>query len=307
MTKQPVLSYAQYLTAKKTVDDRALNMHVVDCLRDELAQSPSVRVLDIGAGVGTMASRLVDWGVLKHAQYTLLDVDADCLATAPAWLSDWAASTARAAQPVGDALRVVGGAPAIDLTVRSVYAELGDFLDSTKHRHAEPFDLLIANAFLDLVDVPTLLPSLFGLLKSQALFWFSINFDGETIFMPEHPGDQPLLNVYHRSMDERIRLGRPAGDSRSGRHLFAHLPAAGASILAAGSSDWVVHARDGNYPAKERDFVEHILHTIDAELNWRTDVDQELLTTWLAERREQLRQGDLVYIAHQLDFVGRRP
>jgi hypothetical protein len=31
------------------------------------------------------------------------------------------------------------------------------------------------------------------------------------------------------------------------------------------------------------------------------------LADWLAERRRQLAAGELVYIAHQLDFVGRSP
>ena len=59
-------------------------------------------------------------------------------------------------------------------------------------------------------------------------------------------------------------------------------------------------------PARESDFIENILHTIDAELNCRAEVDQVSLRQWLATRREQLARGELVYIAHQLDFVGRR-
>jgi hypothetical protein len=31
------------------------------------------------------------------------------------------------------------------------------------------------------------------------------------------------------------------------------------------------------------------------------------LADWLAERGRQLAAGELVYIAHQLDFVGRSP
>jgi hypothetical protein len=31
------------------------------------------------------------------------------------------------------------------------------------------------------------------------------------------------------------------------------------------------------------------------------------LDDWLAERHRQLGAGELVYIAHQLDFVGRSP
>ncbi|HKP61769.1 MAG TPA: class I SAM-dependent methyltransferase [Polyangiales bacterium] len=297
-------SYASYLIAKKSVDDRALNRHVLDVLQRELTQTPRVRVLELGAGVGTMLARLADWNVLRGADYTLLDVDRESLDEAPRWLARWAGETGRSAMQSQGVLRISGGTPAVDITVRSVCEDIADFL--ARDPAGAPVDLLIANAFLDLVDVPATLPALLKLLVPNGLYWFSINFDGETLFQPEHAADEALIGVYHHSMDERVRKGRRAGESRTGRHLFQHLAAAGASILGAGSSDWVVHAIGGAYPAHERAFIESILHTIDAELNWRTEVDQESLRQWLATRRSQLSRGELVYIAHQLDFAGRR-
>jgi hypothetical protein len=110
-------------------------------------------------------------------------------------------------------------------------------------------------------------------------------------------------------MDERVRYGRPAGDSRTGRRLFHHLRDAGAPVLAAGSSDWVVSADpDGNYPGDEAYFLHSILSTIQNALRSRPDwVEPADLADWLAMRRRQLAAGELVYIAHQLDFVGRGP
>jgi hypothetical protein len=110
-------------------------------------------------------------------------------------------------------------------------------------------------------------------------------------------------------MDERIRYGRPAGESRTGRHLFHHLRDAGAPALAAGSSDWVVHpAPDGSYPADEAHFVGCILATIRDALRNRPDrVEAADLADWLAVRGRQLAAGELAYIAHQLDFAGRAP
>jgi hypothetical protein len=108
-------------------------------------------------------------------------------------------------------------------------------------------------------------------------------------------------------MDERIRYGRPAGDSRTGRRLFHHLRDAGAPALAAGSSDWVVNAGpDGSYPADEAYFLRSILNTIQNALRNRRDrVAPADLADWLDVRGRQLDAGELVYIAHQLDFVGR--
>jgi hypothetical protein len=147
------------------------------------------------------------------------------------------------------------------------------------------------------------------LLVPAGVYWFTINYDGESIFAPGHSRDDQVMQAYHRDMDERVRYGRPAGESRTGRHLFHHLRAAGAPALAAGSSDWVVSAGpDGNYPADEVYFMRRILDTIRDALRNRPDrVDPADLADWLAVRCRQLAAGDLVYIAHQLDFAGRSP
>ena len=112
---------------------------------------------------------------------------------------------------------------------------------------------------------------------------------------------------YETDMDERVRYGRPAGQSRTGRLLFHCLRAAGAPALVAGSSDWVVSAGpDGNYPGDEAYFLRSILNTIQNALQSRQDrVAPADLADWLAVRGRQLAAGELVYIAHQLDFTGR--
>jgi hypothetical protein len=193
-----------------------------------------------------------------------------------------------------------------DLRVRLLHAELGSYLEAA---HEGPADALIANAVLDLVDVPAVLPGLLRLLVPGGTYWFTVNYDGESIFAPGHPHDDQIMRAYHRDMDERIRYGRPAGESRTGRHLFHHLRAAGAPALAAGPSDWVVHAGpDGTYPGDEAYFLRSILNTIQDALRDRPDrVEPADLAGWLAERSGQLAAGELVYIAHQLDFVGRSP
>ncbi|MCW2908490.1 MAG: hypothetical protein JWL68_3279, partial [Actinomycetia bacterium] len=55
-------------------------------------------------------------------------------------------------------------------------------------------------------------------------------------------------------------------------------------------------------------FLRSILNTIQGALRNRQDrVEPADLADWLAERRRQLAAGELVYIAHQLDFAGRSP
>jgi hypothetical protein len=193
-----------------------------------------------------------------------------------------------------------------DLRVRLEHAELGGYLQSAQAARA---DVLIANAVLDLVDVPALLPGLLRLLVPGGVYWFTINYDGDSVFVPDHPHDEQVMHAYHRDMDERVRYGRPAGEARTGRHLFHHLRAARAPALAAGSSDWVVSADpDGTYPGDEAYFVRSILNTIRDALRERRDwLEPAELDDWLAQRGRQVASGELVYIAHQLDFVGRSP
>jgi hypothetical protein len=289
-------AYTRYLAAKKSVDDRALNRHVLGELC-RLMPPGRPRVLEIGAGMGTMVARLLEWQVITAGEYTLLDVDRQLLRDSRAWLTEWAVARGVHTEPLPDGLRVG------DLRVRLVEAELGDHLELGYGQRAE---VVIANAFLDLVDVPAVLPGLLRLLVPGGVYWFTINFDGESIFQPDHPRDDDIVGAYHRSMERRVRYGRPAGESRTGRHLFHHLCAAGAPPSASGSSDWVVHARpDGTYPEGEASFLAGILQTIQDELDHRVEPDG--LADWMAVRRRQLAAGELMYVAHQLDFAGRSP
>jgi hypothetical protein len=291
--------YARYLAAKTTVDDRALNRHVLAELR-RLMPAGGPRVLEIGAGLGTMVARLMDWGVVGAGEYILLDADRQLLDCSRRWLCDWAGARGLRSSMLPDGLRVG------DLRVRLVHAELGSYLAAAR---GAPADVLIANAVLDLVDVPAVLPGLLRLLVPGGVYWFTINYDGESIFAPGHPHDDQIMQAYHRDMDERFRYGRRAGESRTGRRLFHYLRAAGAPALAAGPSDWVVGARpDGNYPADEAYFLRSILSTIHNALrNRQGRAEPADLADWLAVRGRQLAAGELVYIAHQLDFVGRSP
>jgi SAM-dependent methyltransferase len=291
--------YARYLAAKTTVDDRALNQQVLSELR-RLLPAGSPRVLEVGAGLGTMVARLLDWGVIEAGEYVLLDADRQLLEGARQWLHDWAAARGVRIDLMPDGLQLG------DLRVRLVHAELGSYLAAA---HGDLADVLIANAVLDLVDVPAVLPGLLQLLVPGGVYWFTINYDGESIFAPGSPFDDQVMRAYHRDMDERIRYGRPAGESRTGRHLFHHLRDAAAPPLAAGSSDWVVYpAPGGSYPADEAYFLRSILDTIRDALRNRQDwVEPAHLAGWLAARDRQLAAGELVYIAHQLDFAGRAP
>ena len=202
MTDAPMtFDYTRYLAAKTTVDDRALNRRVLAELR-RLMPGDAPRILEVGAGLGTMVARLMDWGALGAGEYILLDADRQLLDSSRRWLRDWAAARGLRCDPLPDGLQVG------DLRVRLVHAELGSYLEAGQ---GAPADVLIASAVLDLVDVPAVLPGLLRLLVPGGVYWFTINYDGESIFAPGHPHDDQIMRAYHRDMDERIRYGLPPG------------------------------------------------------------------------------------------------
>lgn len=312
-------SFTRYLAAKKSIDDRSLNQHVWEQLAAALPPaSPGnpLNVIEIGAGIGTMIERTLERGLLHDARYTALDNQPENLAAARLRLEAWANSR-------GMEMRSSPGQMLLEqnqhqLVVSLVHADVLDWIsgqsagqsagqDAAQHAAGPGADLLMAHAVLDLLDVPAILPGLLGLLARRGLFYFSLNFDGLTLLEPaiDPELDELIPLLYHRTMDNRLVSGKSSGDSRTGRHLFAHLQNVGADLLAAGASDWVVYPVQGSYPSDEAYFLHFILHTIHQALSGTPELDSPSLDGWVAQRHAQVECGELVYIAHQIDVLGR--
>lgn len=308
---QPTFEYSfpRYLEAKKSVDDRALNRQVCEVLSEQLQSYPGrkpLSVLEIGAGIGTMIERLLEWNLIHDASYTALDSLRENAQAALPHLSKWATR---------QNMRIIPTAPYQwqlsdthhnrKVEIEYLIEDLFSFIQQKAEK--QKWDLLVAHAFLDLVDIPMTLPLLRNLLHPDGSFYFSLNFDGATIIEPviDPVFDQLVVELYHRSMDERLIQGKASGDSQAGRHLFEHLGQAGFTITAAGASDWVVFPVNGAYIHDEAYFLQFILHTIHQELKNHPDLDANRFETWITKRHEQVTQAELVYIAHQLDFAGK--
>ena len=254
-------SFQRYLSAKRTIDDRALNRMVWSQMTDITAgiqNKRELKVLEVGAGIGTMLQRMLEWGALTRASYLATDVLAENIELARKSFPIWARRAGyqvSAINPGSFYLKKNGQ----DIEVGFEAVDVVDFLLREESRSA--YDLIVAHAFLDLFDLHWIIPKLSQLVCNFGLMLFTINFDGDTIFEPVWDGnlEQEILGAYHLSMDQRVTDGRPSGDSRAGRHLFTVLGENNLEILASGSSDWVVFPQGGQYPADEAYFLYHML------------------------------------------------
>jgi SAM-dependent methyltransferase len=306
MTGPAAPDFIRYLAAKQGLDDRSLNRPVWDALTRAVPDRPDrapLRVLEVGCGIGTMLERLLDWGLLTKAAYTGLDLEAGLLREARQRLQHFAARRHGPLRLEADGTMVLKN-PGQDVRITFKTADLLDFMAEPQQKSA--WDLLVAHAVLDLIDLATALPPLLALLVPGGLFYFTLNFDGVTILEPpiDPDLDRRIEALYHQTMDRRRCRGRPAGSSLTGRQLFGHLHAAGARVVAAGSSDWVVFPGPEGYAGDEAYFLHAIIDTIDRALRGNAGVEPHRVQAWIAERHRQIEARQLIYLAHQVDVMG---
>jgi SAM-dependent methyltransferase len=309
MTVPTGFSFGRYLAAKRTVDDRALNLRVWNALADQLAGGATaapLRVLELGAGIGTMIERTVEWGLFSgEVVYTALDAERENIEEARRRLPDWGVRRGFEVQQRDDALVLTKGEGRL-----TVHLETADVFEFAAVKTGQQlWDLTIANAFMDLVNIPATLPRLFALLRPGGLFYFTVTFDGVTAFGPpvDPALDAQIEGLYHADMDARRFGNLPTGASQAGRDLLHYLLASPAEVLATGASDWVVVPGPAGYPADEAYFLHFIIHTIEGALTGHPALDADAFAAWVARRHEQIEAAELIYIAHQLDVLGRLP
>jgi SAM-dependent methyltransferase len=299
-------NFSRYLRAKQGVDDRSLNRWVYTKLTEGLAagsQGLPLNIVEIGCGIGTMVERLWDWGLVARATYTAIDRDKGLIEEARAGLKEFAGCRHLGFAEQEESIRLTGEGQDWLISLKAL-----DYLAFCQDRaETSGYDLLLAHAFLDLVDLEAGLPRLLALLRPGGWYYFTLIFDGGTIWHPpiDPQFEEEMVQLYHESMDGRE--GGGGGHSQTGRRVLGTLGRCGGEVLAAGSSDWVVWpTAAGLYPGEEAYFLHYVLETIEGALSAHPELDQERFQAWLSRRRAQIEAGELIFLAHQLDVCGRR-
>ena len=275
MAQTAMEDFTRYLLAKRSVDDRALNRRVWERLERELRESQAelVRIVDVGAGLGTGAERIAAWRLvepLSTVRYTGVEPREELLSEARLRLQTLPFPTELAA------------------------TSLEEYAARAENRGRS--ELVMAHALLDILELSPSLEALVALARPGGLLYLPITFDGVTLFEPGSSQDDAVVSAYHDTMEER-------GSSRTGRRLFHALRSVATEVLEIGSSDWIVHPTGDGYLDDEAFFLEFLLNTIEGAV--RDRVERASLEAWLGDRRRQLASADLVYCAHQVDVLAR--
>ena len=296
---EETFSYPDYLATKKAIDDQSLNKYVweamVDWVKTQQVKKTPLKILEIGAGTGTMIERLLEAQVLRDCIYTAVELESSFRAIAFERLTKWS-------NPNNSSILNVSNEKRITLCNKN-RIELewinADILNIKNQLDNNCFDLLIGHAIIDLLPVPTCMSNLLAFLKPEGAFYFSLNFSGETLFFPTHPYDEIIIESYHRTMDERF----PYLDwlpSKTGCNLGPWLNTQGHNLLAEGSSDWNLPI---NTLPKNTNFLftSNILDTISNALKKTSKLNE-----WLKVRRQQQNTGELKLIITNKDCFGSK-
>ena len=299
-------SYPRYLRAKRTVDARSLNRRVWEHFLDALPDTSSRhQILEVGGGIGATFQRLLKALLDKKIgattlHYTLVDREPANIRAAREQVTMWAKNHGYDVDSTQEGIRLSCGPIEAQLTL--VTADLFAFVDRNSR---DTFDVVIGQAVLDLLNLRGFFNAHRPILKEGGLWYLPIHFDGVTGFEPrlDPQLDDHIERLYHESMGGTDEEG--GRRAHTGRQLLTVLREQGDQVLAAGASDWVVYPRQDGYQSDEEYFLHHIIHFIEEELSDHSRIEKSSFQDWIQTRRHQIHDGELIYIAHQLDVLAR--
>lgn len=303
--------YARYLSAKTSVDGRALDRRVWGTFTDHLNRCSErsthpVRVLEVGGGVGATIPRLMSACRGTSLDYTMVELEPSNVQATREALETWTRGNDVTLSESGDTtLRLSYDETTVD--VELIQADMFEFLDRDVSSY---YTAVIGQALFDIVDLPYAVQLLVRHLEPGGMCYAPVHFDGLTAFEPpigeegsDSTLDERVVRLYHASMRRQDTDG-----ARSGRDLLTAFRSNGVPIVAAGGSDWIVLGdADDGYPDEEAYFLQCILHFVEDELSEHPDVNTDDLTRWLNTRRAQIADGKLIFISHHLDVLAQRP
>ena len=300
------VEYTKYLKAKEEVDKRALNRCVLNKFNRTLHATHSpVTILELGGGTGAMMQRILHEWDGSSLEYHFVDASSSHIEAARQEVDTWMYQQGQfkeATTAYGRRLHCTRNDGTVEIHLREQ-----DAFQALDHISAR-VDVIVAQSFLDLIHIPTLLDRLNDVCVADAVAYFPIHVNGSTRFLPttQRAIDRHIEHIYHDSMNARETRHGPAGGASTGQKLLHAIPAHGGSIRAAGGSDWIIYPdAHGAYGSQDRYFLRKMLDFFDDEIGSSSEISEETGSEWIETRRAQLQRGELSLVAHHIDVLAR--
>lgn len=190
----------EWLRLREPADHRARNRALMDEVARLLAGRDTIRVVDLGSGLGSNLRALAPC-LGGNQSWRLLDHDAALLAAARTELRGWGSAD-------DDRENLVVQAHGCCVTVRTEELDLAHHAE----RIVDPeTDLVTAAALFDLAS-PRWIERLADLIaRKRVPFYAALTYDGVDRGDPPHPLDDPMLKALHVHQHRDKGFGPAAG------------------------------------------------------------------------------------------------
>lgn len=221
-----------WLALREGADHRSRNADLARRVSGHFSESPSVRVVDLGAGTGSnlRASAPLLGG---NQEWTLVDHDPALLDAASRALSEWADE----AKAIGDDLVLIKDGKNIGVSFR--IADLNRDLDAVLEKKP---DLVTASALFDLISESWMQNFARVVAASGASFYTVLTYDGQDLFNPIHPFDHSVMTAFGMHQKRNKGFG-PAAGPRAASALAKAFRDVGYSVET-GESPWILKPSD---------------------------------------------------------------
>jgi len=255
---------ADWLTMREPYDMRARNARVLDAATAAFAGRSSIRVVDLACGTGSSLQAVAPRLPGRQA-WKMVDKDRALLDRA-----------ARRSYPA--------------TTVTTSAVDLARDLESTL---AEPADLIVTSALLDLVSRDWLQRLVSIVVTRQLPFYAAFTYDGCVVLEPDDPLDAAIIEAAneHQLLDKGFG---PALGPGAAAEIMALFESCRYSLVH-GRADWKFGPQDRDIQLSILDGWAEVAH----ELGRLRPPD---IQAWLARRRDAVNSGGASMLVGHVDL-----
>jgi hypothetical protein len=255
-----------WLRLREAVDHHSRNTELLAGLKRHFESCPEVRVVDLGAGLGSNLRGTYS-ALPRRQHWLLIDDDPQLLSAAIETIADWADS----ARPTTSGLEATkeGCSLHVELRRLDLAADPGGWSEPAP-------DLVTAAALFDLVSKDWIEKFVAKLVRSTAVFYTVLTHDAATEWRPPHAADGAMRAAFERHFGRDKGFGPSAG-GRATSLLADLLSRAGYEVLRA-SSPWRLSSGD-------RELIAALVEGWAQAVRETRTVPESTIKEWIAARK----------------------